>query len=256
MTAAPEIRILQDPDELAREAADLFGWLGSQAIGMTGRFQVCLTGGSTPKQMYATLATPPYTKQLDWGSAEFYFGDERAVPPDDPHSNYRMANETLFRPLTIASDRVFRMRGELDPDEAARQYEQVLRERFGPGWPRFALLLLGLGEDGHVASLFPGTPSLRESKRAVIATVSPKPPHQRITLTIPVLNNSEVVLFLVSGSSKAQAVRRTLEHTGPADPEVPATFVRPVNGRLIWLLDRAAAVDLALAKQGIVSHEE
>jgi len=254
MTGAPEIRVLQDPDELAREAADLIGWLVGQAIEKSGLARICLTGGSTPRTCYETLARS-YADQLDWRSVEFYFGDERAVPPDHHASNYAMANEALFRPLGLAPEQILRMRGELDPEEAARQYEQVLRERFGPGVPRFPLLLLGLGEDGHVASLFPGTPGLAESQRLVFATVSPKPPHPRITLTIPVLNNAEVVLFLVSGRSKAKAVQRTLEAVKP-DPQVPATLVRPVNGRLIWLLDRHAAADLTVARQGIVSHEE
>lgn len=255
---APEIRVLENHEEVAREAAELFLWFGNQAQAQRGNFQVCLSGGSTPNALYETLASPSNAKQLDWGAVECYFGDERCVPSDDPRSNFAMVNAALFRPLRIPSDRIFRMRGEARPDEAAIEYEKVVRDRVRPdasGWPRFALVLLGLGEDAHVASLFPGGPELAESRRAVVPSLVPVEPKQRLTLTVPVLNEGEAVMFLVSGAAKAQAVRKALE--GPAqDRHVPASFIRPSNGRLIWLLDRAAASHLRLAKQTIVSHEE
>jgi len=255
---APEIRVLEDQEEVAREAAELFVWLGNQPQAQRGMFRVCLSGGSTPKQLYETLAAPSCAKQLDWGRVECYFGDERCVPADDPRSNFAMANAALFRPLRLAGDRIFRMRGEARPDEAAMEYEKLLRERVKgetPGGVRFTLVLLGLGEDAHVASLFPGGPELAESRRAVIPSLAPVEPRQRLTLTVPILNEAEAVMFLVSGSAKAEAVRKALE--GPTDDrQVPASFIRPRTGRLIWLLDRPAASSLRLSKQTIVSHEE
>jgi 6-phosphogluconolactonase len=260
VVTAPEIRVLDDLTELAREAADLFLWMAEQAIGRAGRFRVCLSGGSTPRRLYEALAVSrgkPGMTPLDWKAVEFYFGDERCVPSDDPASNFGMVRATLFQALQIRDGQIFRMRGEADPEQAAQEYERLLRDRFGPaGWPRFDLLLLGLGEDAHVASLFPVSAALYECRRAVVPTVAPREPQRRISLTIPVLNEAEAVLFLVSGPAKAQAVRRALERTGPADPEVPASYVQPLHGRLLWLLDRAAAAELTLARQSIVSHEE
>lgn len=258
MSGAPEVRISEDPGELAQEAADLFVWLGQQAVTATGRFRVALSGGTTPKLLYETLVSPAFSGQLEWRRVEFYFGDERCVPPSHPDSNFRMADETLVHPLKIAPERVFRMRGEADdPDEAAREYEAVLRTQFGvpaPGWPSFDLILLGLGEDGHTASLFPGTPALEERARLVVSSRAPVGAKNRITLTVPAINHARVVLFLVSGSNKAAAVRLVIEDRDTA--RVPAKLVRPVIGRLIWFLDRAAASGLTVAKQGVVSHEE
>jgi 6-phosphogluconolactonase len=259
VSSGPEIRVLQDAEELAREAADLFTGFGNQAQEQRRPFRVCLSGGSTPKRLYETLASPAVSKQVDWKEVEFYFGDERCVPPDHAQSNFALVNAALFRPLGIAADRIFRMRGEAKPEEAAQEYEKLLRDRFGmgsTGWPRFSLLLLGLGEDGHVASLFPDAPELGERRRAVVPTLAPRDPRQRISLTVPVLNEAEAVLFLVAGIGKAEAVRRVLEDTPAGDQHMPASLVRPLKGRLIWLLDRAAASQLRLAKQGIVSHEE
>jgi len=258
MSGAPEVRIAEDAQELAQEAADLFVWLGQQAVAASGRFRVVLSGGTTPKLLYAMLVSPAFSGQLEWPRVEFYFGDERCVPPDHPDSNFRMADETLLRPLKIAPERIFRMRGEADdPDEAAREYETVLRTQFGvpaPGWPSFDLILLGLGEDGHTASLFPGAPALEERARLVVASRAPGGVKNRLTLTVPAMNQARVVLFLVSGIIKAAAVHAVIEdrETG----RVPAKLIRPVSGRVIWILDRAAASGLTVAKQGVVSHEE
>ncbi|OLD38634.1 MAG: 6-phosphogluconolactonase [Nitrospirae bacterium 13_1_40CM_2_62_10] len=258
MSGAPEVRIAEDAQELGQEAADLFVWLGQQAVAASGRFRVVLSGGTTPKLLYAMLVSPAFSGQLEWPRVEFYFGDERCVPPDHPESNFRMADETLLRPLKIAPERIFRMRGEADdPDEAAREYETVLRTQFGvpaPGWPSFDLILLGLGEDGHTASLFPGAPALEERARLVVASRAPGGVKNRLTLTVPAMNQARVVLFLVSGIIKAAAVHAVIEdrETG----RVPAKLIRPVSGRVIWILDRAAASGLTVAKQGVVSHEE
>ncbi|MBM4125235.1 MAG: 6-phosphogluconolactonase, partial [Nitrospira sp.] len=169
--------MVDDSTELAREAAELFVWLGREAIKAGGRFCVALSGGSTPRALHGILAGAAFSEQLDWRRVSFFFGDERCVPPDHPESNFAMAEETLFRPLKIAPGQIHRMRGEADPDEAARAYEMAVCEQFGvqpPVWPSFDLVLLGLGEDGHTASLFPGTSALEERTRMVVPTQSPK----------------------------------------------------------------------------------
>lgn len=264
MSAAPELRIMDNGEELAREAAELFVWFGQQAIRNDGRFRVALSGGSTPKALYAALRGATLSTQLDWTGVEFYFSDERCVPPDHPESNFRLANEGLFQPLRIGPDRVFRMPGEVGvPDQGASQYEALIRERFAappPSWPGFDLILLGMGEDAHTASLFPGTPALEENKRLVVANVAPQGVTARLTLTARGINQARAVVFMVGGKSKAKAVQAVLNDRGKDhsvdDRRFPARLIRPVAGRLIWLLDRAAASELTVAKQGIVSHEE
>ena len=240
----PEIRIVNDTQELTREAADLFLWLGQRAVADTGFFRVALSGGSG---------------QLDWSRVEFYFGDDRCVPHDHGESNFGLANEHLFRPLKIAQDKVFRMEGEAaSPDAAAAGYEAALRKQFGvdaPAWPRFDLILLGLGEDGHTASLFPGTSALGEETRLVVTSTSPKGIPTRLTFTAPLINQAKVVVFLVAGSGKASPVRGILEPAGSA-VHFPGGLIRPTAGRLIWILDQAAASELAVTKQQLQSHEE
>ncbi|TAJ07616.1 MAG: 6-phosphogluconolactonase [Nitrospirae bacterium] len=260
MNAGPELRILENGRELAAEAADLFVWLGNQAIPNKGRFRVALSGGSTPTILHRALATPDLAKQVDWTKVEFFFGDERGVPPDHPESNFGMADATLFRPLGVKPDRIFRMHGEAkDQEQAAREYEAVLHRQFGtkpPAWPHFDLILLGLGEDGHTASLFPGSEALHERTRLVVPSRSPKRVPQRLTLTVPIVNQAQTVVFLVSGAGKAAVVRQVLEGRETDRAQLPAQLIRPEQGRLIWFLDQAAASELALSKQGLVSHEE
>lgn len=260
MAGAPEVRIFTDAQDLAREAADLFVWLGGQVISGKGLFRVALAGGSTPRAVHAMLAGPAFSGQLDWRRVEFYFGDERCVPPEQAESNYGMANATLFQPLQINPEQVFRMAGEAgDPAQAARDYEALLRVRFGapaPGWPRFDLVLLGMGDDGHTASLFPGTAALQECQRLVVATQSPRGIPNRLTFTAPLINQAQVVLFLVNGASKAAAARAVLEERNVEPSRFPARLIRPVQGRLLWFLDGAAAAELTTAKQQVVSHEE
>jgi 6-phosphogluconolactonase len=259
MSRAPELRILENSDELAREAADFVLWAGEQAVRQAGAFRLALSGGSTPKALYALLAGPAPAKQLDWRRVALFFGDERCVPPDHADSNFRMADETLIKPLNLPRDRVFRMRGEDEPEKAARQYEDQIRKEFNapaPASPRFDLVLLGLGDDGHTASLFPGTPALRERGRLVVPNQAPQGAKQRLTFTAPLINQAHAVLFLVSGKGKASALKAVLEDRA-ADPDrFPAKLVRPEQGRLIWFLDHAAAAELTIEKQRVVSHEE
>jgi 6-phosphogluconolactonase len=260
MAGTPEVRIFNDAEDLAREAADLFVWAGSQAISGNGRFRVALSGGSTPKALHAVLAGPGFAGQLDWRRAEFYFGDERCVPPEHDESNYGMANATLFQPLRIEPEQVSRMAGEAsDAAQAAHDYEALLRGRFGcpaPDWPRFDLVLLGMGDDGHTASLFPGTPALEERRRLVVANRSPRGVPNRLTLTAGLINHAHMVLFLVAGASKAAVARTVLEGQNVDPARFPARLIRPEEGRLLWFLDQAAAGDLSVAKRQVVSHEE
>ncbi len=256
----PEVRVFTQTSELAAEAADLFIWFGQQAIASDGRFQVALSGGSTPRALYEALTREDLARQLDWRSTEFFFGDERCVPPDHPESNYRLAFDSLFRPLGIPESRVFRMEGELPSvEEAARRYEGMLRQRLNapaPAWPRFHVILLGLGEDGHTASLFPGTPAVGERTRLVVPSSSPKGVAQRMTFTVPLINEAAAVMFLITGTGKASPVRDLIEPVRTEHTRYPAGLIRPRAGRLLWLLDHAAGAQLTVAKQQIMSHEE
>ncbi|HQW88223.1 MAG TPA: 6-phosphogluconolactonase [Nitrospira sp.] len=247
MSQAPAIHTFTDAQELTRAAAGLFLEVGKQAIAERNRFLVALSGGSTPKALYSILASDKYAQQLDWSKVHFLFGDERSVPPTHADSNFAMANAILFSPLHIPSAQIHRMRGEDPPETAAAQYETTLRHLTTavPGqWPRLDLVLLGMGDDGHTASLFPGTASLTEQTRWVVPSTSPQGTRARVTLTLGVINHASVVLFLVAGRNKAAVVRRVLEQR-PGDPgPYPAALIRPETGRLLWYLDRAAASEL------------
>jgi 6-phosphogluconolactonase len=244
MPNQPEIRILNTPAELFRAAATEFATLAWQAEQSSGRFTVALSGGSTPKSLYALLASGSIAN-VPWEKIFFFFGDERFVPPDHPDSNYRMARETgLFS--KVSEGNVFRvLTEEGDADHVARAYDQTLRTFFGlrPGeFPRFDLVLLGLGPDGHTASLFPGTAALNENRSLVVANWVDKFQTYRLTFTLPVLNRAGCVMFLVSGADKANIVREVLENE---NADLPSQKVRPADGRLLWLLDRAAGSDLS-----------
>ncbi|HAN92378.1 MAG: 6-phosphogluconolactonase [Nitrospira sp.] len=247
MSQAPAIHTFTDAQELTRAAAGLFLEVGKQAIAERNRFLVALSGGSTPKALYSILANDKYAQQLNWSKVHFLFGDERSVPPTHADSNFAMANAILFSPLHIPSAQIHRMRGEDPPETAAAQYETTLRHLTTavPGqWPRLDLVLLGMGDDGHTASLFPGTASLTEQTRWVVPSTSPQGTRARVTLTLGVINHASVVLFLVAGRNKAAVVRRVLEQR-PGDPgPYPAALIRPETGRLLWYLDRAAASEL------------
>jgi len=216
-------------------------------VAQRGLFTIALSGGSTPKSLFNLLATNARTV-LPWDRMFFFWGDERHVPPTDPESNYRMAEETMLSKIPVAAGNVLRIAAE-NPDAAAaaEAYEQTLRKFFAlePGqFPRFDLILLGMGPDGHTASLFPDSAGLKEKSRLVIANWVEKFKTFRLSLTLPVLNASACVAFLVSGTDKAPALHAVLEGDGSGE-QYPSKLVRPVDGKLIWLVDRAAASALS-----------
>ena len=247
MTIAADLRIVDDLRGLSHAAAEEFVTQAAGTVRANGRFTVALSGGSTPKSLFGLLATN-FRDQLPWDKMFFFWGDERHVPPDSPESNYRMANEALLSKVPVSTENVFRVRAENpDADRAAQEYEKTLQDFFqlsAGTFPRFDLILLGLGPDGHTASLFPKTIALREKSRLVVANWVDKFKTHRITFTLPVLNNAAVVNFLVGGADKAETVREVLEGSQP--PEMfPAKLVRPTNGRLMWMVDQAAAAALS-----------
>lgn len=263
---APDIVIVSDRTALARDAAQRFVALTRESIAARRRFTVALSGGSTPRDLYVLLAMPEFSVQVDWSRVHFFWGDERAVPPDHPDSNYRMADEALLSRVKLPAWNVHRIRAELPPDDAAREYEQTLREFFYPrpsspshplragdlrpsstgegAWPRFDLILLGLGANGHTASLFPHTSVLHETTRWVAAEYIDEVKMWRITLTAPVINAAENILFLVAGVDKAAAVREML-HGAYRPDDLPAQLIQPTGGHTVWLLDREAARHLS-----------
>jgi 6-phosphogluconolactonase len=234
------VNIYESSEELAEAAAQEFAARAGEAIDQRGRFAVVLAGGSTPKATYEVLASD-YADRIDWSNIHFFFGDERSVPPDHEDSNYRMAREALLDHVPAGS--VHRMQGELPPDEAAEAYEQELRDFFGSEeLPRFDLILLGTGGDGHTASLFPETAALEVHDRWVVANPVLKLETTRITLTVPVINAARAVYFLVAGEGKAGPVAEILEGT-PDPRQYPATLIQPQGGPK-WMLDRPAASEL------------
>lgn len=247
MSSSFEIRTLTTPQELFEAAAEEVVKATNDAVSERGRFSIALSGGSTPKSLYNLLATNA-RNILPWNKMFFFWGDERHVPPTDPESNYRMADEAMLTKIPVAAGNVFRIAAE-NPDAAAAAaaYEETLRQFFAlaPGeFPSFDLILLGLGPDGHTASLFPETAALQEKSRLVVANWVEKFKTHRITLTLPVLNAARCVAFLVSGTDKAPALAAVLERNAP-DEQYPAKLVRPCDGNLIWLVDRAAASGLS-----------
>lgn len=237
------IRVFPDPATLADAAARHVVETGQAAIDARGRFSLTLSGGSTPRELHLRLASPPLRDQLDWSRVHMFFGDERCVPPDDPRSNYRMAEETLLSRVPIPREQIHHMQGELPAEEAAADYERELRAFFGDEPPRLDLVLLGMGDNGHTASLFPGLTAVHEQQRWVMAEYVGKVGMWRLTLTPLVLNLARQIVFLVAGEGKASMLRQVLE--GPYAPdERPSQVVRPVPGELTWMVDAAAAAQL------------
>jgi 6-phosphogluconolactonase len=250
-TVRSDVEIHPDTAQLAVAAAERFIAAATAAIRATGRFSVALSGGSTPGPLFATLAATAYSTRVPWPDVHVFWGDERCVPPDDIESNYGMARELLLGRVPVPASNVHRIRGEDDPPAAAARYESDLRDTFGtpcgpplstPG-KRFDLLLLGLGANGHTASLFPHLQAVRERTKWVMAERMGVQNQWRITLTPPILNQAAEILFLVSGREKAAALRRVLCDARDTD-ELPAQSIAPEAGRVRWLVDVAAAADL------------
>ena len=249
MPCLSDIRVAHDPDKWAKAAVPLIHEVGEQAVQDHGGFLLALSGGSTPERLYQTLSSSMYADRYDWSQTGFFFSDERCVPPGHPDSNFGLADRTLFRPLKIRDDQIHRMAGEApDADQAARDYERGLRIAAAASSahrPPMDLILLGLGHDGHTASLFPGTGAVHEFQRWVTVGHAPSQPSMRLTLTLGVINRASVVVFLVTGAAKAEIVKRVLEPSNDVDRQLPAALVKPDRGRLIWLLDHDAAMNLS-----------
>jgi 6-phosphogluconolactonase len=240
----PEIIIVRDVGELARKAAEQFVALAGAAVARAARFAVALSGGSTPRALYELLGSTEYRERIDWRHVHLFWGDERCVPPDHSESNFRMVRKIWISQIQIPAENIHRMEGEKEPCAAAAAYEQELQQFFAPApgqMPRFDLILLGVGADGHTASLFPGNAALDEQERFVVADYVEKLKAHRVTLTLPVINAAAQVTLLVSGASKAAVVRRILR--GSETAKLPAAKVRPANGSLAWLITKDALAD-------------
>jgi 6-phosphogluconolactonase len=254
-----QIVIAPNRTALARTAAEQFVTLARQCISAQGRFSVALSGGSTPRDLFTLLATPEFAAQIDWEHVHLFWGDERAVSPNDPSSNFKMTNDTLISHVPIPLPNVHRMKGELPANDAAKEYEAELREFFQPqrtqrkeisssmlsvssvaSYPRFDLILLGLGANGHTASLFPHTQVLHETQRWVAAEYIDEVKMNRITLTAPVINAASNILWLVAGADKAQTVYDVL-HGAYRPEELPAQLIKPTSGTMMWLFDQEAS---------------
>jgi 6-phosphogluconolactonase len=249
-----QVRVYRDAEELALKAARLFARLADQYVVGSGRFSVALAGGSTPRAMFKLLAASPFIETVPWSSIYFFWGDERTVPPDHPDSNYGMARETLLAKAPIPESNIFRIPAEMeDHDEAAQLYSARVMQFFLTGqgtsrthtaplisMPRFDLVLLGMGPDGHTASLFPHTTALRVTDRVAAANWVEKFNTWRITLTAPAINNARNVTFVAGGADKTETLKNVLE--GEYQPDLyPSQLIRPGNGTLLWMVDEAAA---------------
>ncbi len=238
-------KVIVTPDvaSLDEACAEMIVQSASEAIAARGRFTIALSGGSTPKPLYALLASEPWIKRIDWARTHVFWGDERWVKSTDKQSNYRMANEALLQKVPVPAANVHRIDTDHgEPDEAADAYEDEIRSFFGPK-PQFDFNLLGIGTNGHTASLFPGRPTLQERERLVVADNIPEVHMWRVTFTVPLINDSRTILFLVAGAEKAQVLADVLH--GPQEPErLPSQLIRANHGSLLWLLDEAAAANL------------
>jgi 6-phosphogluconolactonase len=238
-----ELVICADLEDLSRYAAKTFASLATEAVRERGRFTVCLSGGSTPRRTYALLAEEPFHSSVPWEHVHIFWGDERVVPLDQPDNHFRMTTDILFSKVALPANNIHRMRVESgSPAQAAADYEALLKSFFAlvPGeLPTFDLIILGMGADAHMASLFPGTTALDESQRLVAANYVPKLQADRLTLTLPVLNHARRVMFLVSGASKAAAFEEVQSHSRRI--ELPASLLQPIAGKTYWVVDRDAA---------------
>jgi 6-phosphogluconolactonase len=239
MLMTPEILVLESPEAVAERAAADFAQLVEETLANKDRFTVALPGGVTPKMFFTRLTQEPFRDRIPWKKLWIFWGDERCVPPDHQESNYGVARDLLLQQVPIPGSQVFRMRGEDPPPESARAYAKTLHDFFkaAEGWPVFDLIILGLGPDGHTASLIPGTAAVQEERRWVVENVVRSLQTVRITLTLPVINHAANVWFMVTGVKKVAALAKA--RSGPS-LESPASLVQPEQGRLVWYVDRAA----------------
>src|SRR5438045_2991430 len=243
--ATPNVLVFEDGEEVARAATRRFIELAREAIDARGRFSVALAGGSTPKRVYELLATDEFREQVDWANVHIFFGDERCVPPDHHDSNYRMAREAMLAHVPLPPENIHRMIGEGDAVANARLYEDDLSQVFdGAQSPQLDLVMLGMGDDGHTASLFPGSRALHEDQAWVTANWVEKFNTFRITLSAPAINHAAHVMFIVTGAGKTERLPEVLH--GPRDTDrLPSQLIRPVHGALEWFTDKAAAAKLS-----------
>lgn len=247
MKLKPKITRHRDDIKLSMALADLVKETALRSVQANGRFTLGLSGGVTPRRAHGLLAKEPYVSSMPWEHTYLFWVDERCVPFKDPASNYGNARRDLLEKIPLENDHIFPMPGGKSPAEGAREYEALLKDFFQIGpkeHPRFSMILLGLGPDGHTGSLFPGHEALEEKKRSVISVMGGKPLVHRLTLTLPVLNNAERVVFFVSGWDKAQVVKTILEEP---DPALPAARVSPLTNAVEWLLDAEAASELSMS---------
>jgi 6-phosphogluconolactonase len=232
------IKVVADPAAVASTAAKRIVDLAEDAIATRGSFSIALSGGSTPKTLFQLLAAEPYAKRIDWKNWKIYFGDERCVPPTHPDSNFRMASEAMLDKVPIPPDQIHRMKGEIDPQQAATEYGQLLKQNFGDGG--LDIILLGMGDDGHTASLFPKTAALNETHHRCVANFVEKLGVWRITMTAPFINRARQIIIMATGAAKADRLHQVLD--GPPDTQnLPIQLIDPPNGQALWLLDSAAA---------------
>jgi 6-phosphogluconolactonase len=247
------IQVYDDPASLSVAAARLFVRQSRQAVQARGRSSVALSGGYTPERTYRLLAQRPARDEIPWAQVHVFWGDERCVPSNDVRSNARMAHRALLDHVPLPADHVHPIQCVHSPEQAASEYEALLRAFFAGGPPRFDFIFLGLGENGHTASLFPNTPVLDEESRWVAEVYVAEQALWRVTLTAALINRAAVVAFLVSGSAKAQALRRVLQ--GPREPHsLPAQLVSPLDGELYWMVDRQASHELDTSDDGLVTE--
>lgn len=238
------IRIYESEYQLSQAAARLFVQIAAEAIAEKGCFQVLLSGGQTPRRLYELLAASPLREEIAWDKVQIFWGDERYVPADDEQSNQRMVRQSLLDHVAIPLEHIHPIPFAATPQSAAQEYEKTLKNLFAGNIPSFDLILLGIGSDGHTASLFPATAALNEQDHWVTAVQHPQDGSWRITLTFPVLNQAGIVAFVVAGAAKAAVLQRILE--GSELPGLPAQQIRPLSGNLYWLMDQAAAKLLTL----------
>lgn len=238
-TTEIEIAILPDADAVALATANI---VAASSLAASDEFSIALAGGVTPRRLYEMLAAEPFLSGIPWDTWNVWWGDERCVSPTDEMSNYALAAESLLSKVPIRAERVHRIHGEIGAQAAALAYENELGDHFDSEMPQFDLILLGMGEDGHTASLFPGTQALQEAQLSVVPVAAPWPPHDRVTLSLPVINAARRVVFIVVGREKAHALRMVIASDQEDAQQPPAALVRPVSGPAQFVVDEAAAL--------------